>query len=84
MTKLVGITGGVGCGKTTVLEILKEITNCRVLLTDEIARDLMKKEARPILPSLIFLAKTTWICPVKSTESSFQRQFLQKRTREWS
>lgn len=43
MTKLVGITGGVGCGKTTVLEILKEITNCRVLLTDEIARDLMKK-----------------------------------------
>lgn len=84
MTKLVGITGGVGCGKTTVLEILKEITNCRVLLTDEIARDLMKKGGKAYLAIIDFLAKTTWICPVKSTESSFQRQFLQKRTREWS
>ncbi len=57
MTKLVGITGGVGCGKTTVLEILKEITNCRVLLTDEIARDLMKKGGKAYLAIIDFFGQ---------------------------
>ncbi len=38
----IGITGGVGAGKSTVLSLLKENFNCKVLLADEVAADLMK------------------------------------------
>lgn len=35
--KIIGITGGVGSGKTAVLAYIKEHYNCRVLLADELA-----------------------------------------------
>ena len=38
----IGITGGVGAGKSTVLHLLKENFNCKVLLADEVAAELMK------------------------------------------
>ena len=37
----IGITGGVGAGKSTVLTLLKENFNCKVLLADEVAANLM-------------------------------------------
>ena len=40
--KFIGITGGVGAGKSTVLDLLKENFNCKVLLADEVAAMLMK------------------------------------------
>jgi dephospho-CoA kinase len=40
--KFIGITGGVGAGKSTVLSLLKENFNCKVLLADEVAAELMK------------------------------------------
>jgi len=39
----IGITGGIGAGKSTVLSLLKENFNCKVLLADQVAADLMKK-----------------------------------------
>ncbi|MCR5580946.1 MAG: dephospho-CoA kinase [Pseudobutyrivibrio sp.] len=39
----IGITGGIGAGKSTVLSLLKENFNCRVLLADQVAADLMRK-----------------------------------------
>ncbi len=39
--KFIGITGGVGAGKSTVLTLLKENFNCKVLLADEVAAQLM-------------------------------------------
>ena len=39
----IGITGGIGAGKSAVLSLLKENFNCKVLLADEVAADLMKK-----------------------------------------
>ncbi len=39
--KFIGITGGIGAGKSTVLSLLKENFNCKVLLADEVAADLM-------------------------------------------
>ena len=33
--KLIGITGGIGAGKTAVLSLLKELCRCRVLLADD-------------------------------------------------
>ncbi len=37
-----GITGGVGAGKTEILNYLKETYACRLLLADELAHDLME------------------------------------------
>ena len=39
--KFIGITGGIGAGKSTVLSLLKENFNCRVVLADEVAAELM-------------------------------------------
>ena len=40
--KFIGITGGIGAGKSTVLSLLKENYNCKVVLADEVAAQLMK------------------------------------------
>lgn len=36
----IGITGGIGAGKTTILELIKKHYNARILSGDDIARDL--------------------------------------------
>ena len=41
--KVIGITGGVGSGKSAILSAIKETYNCKVLLADEIANALKKK-----------------------------------------
>ncbi len=40
--KIIGITGGVGAGKTTVLNILREICNCQIVMADDVAKELMQ------------------------------------------
>lgn len=40
--KLIGITGGVGAGKSTILSILKEITNCIIVMADDVAKEMMQ------------------------------------------
>ncbi len=42
--KFIGITGGVGAGKSTVLSFLKENYNCKILLADLVAKDVMKPD----------------------------------------
>ena len=39
----IGITGGVGAGKSTVLEYLKDKHNAYLILADDVAKELMKK-----------------------------------------
>lgn len=41
--KIIGITGGVGAGKSTVLNILKEICKCKIVMADDVAKNLMVK-----------------------------------------
>ncbi len=43
MMKVIGVTGGVGCGKTALLKEISERYNCRILLADEAAGELEKK-----------------------------------------
>jgi len=38
---VVGITGGVGAGKSSVLAILKEKSDCRILIADDIAKNML-------------------------------------------
>lgn len=40
---MIGITGGVGCGKSTVLNLIKENFNAFIIMADDVAKDLMKK-----------------------------------------
>ena len=40
--KFIGITGGVGAGKSAILSYLAEKTRTRVMLADEIAHELME------------------------------------------
>ncbi len=39
---IIGVTGGVGSGKSTILDILKSDYNAHIILADEVARELMK------------------------------------------
>jgi len=41
--KFIGITGGVGAGKSAVLSYLEKNSNCRILIADNIARSLYEK-----------------------------------------
>ncbi len=42
MMRFIGITGGIGAGKSTVLEYLKGHTNCKIVMADDLARALMR------------------------------------------
>ena len=38
--KIIGITGGIGCGKSTVLKLIKNQYNAYVIMADDIAKSL--------------------------------------------
>ena len=40
--KFIGVTGGVGAGKSTVLTYLQEHYHCRVVLADDLAKSMMQ------------------------------------------
>lgn len=40
--KVIGLTGGVGAGKSTILKILQETYGCQVIEADAVGHDLMK------------------------------------------
>lgn len=41
--KAIGITGGVGCGKSAIMSYLKDNYNCEIILADNAAHDVKKK-----------------------------------------
>ena len=43
MSKVIGITGGVGCGKSTVLKLLQEKLDAFVIEADKVGHIVMKK-----------------------------------------
>lgn len=52
--KVIGVTGGVGCGKTALLKELSEQLECRILFADEAAGELEKK-GQPCYEELVEL-----------------------------
>lgn len=48
--KVIGITGGVGAGKTEVLKLIEELSNCYIIRSDELAKSLEKKGEVCYLP----------------------------------
>lgn len=55
--KVIGITGGVGAGKTAVLSYISRKYNCRVILADEVAH-LVKSPGQPCYNRLVALLST--------------------------
>ncbi|MBO4374515.1 MAG: dephospho-CoA kinase [Lachnospiraceae bacterium] len=43
---VIGITGGVGAGKSSVLSILEKVSNCRLIIADEVAKKLQEPGER--------------------------------------
>ena len=41
-TRIIGVTGGVGCGKSEILSYLKKTYKCRVLLADLVAKQMQE------------------------------------------
>ncbi len=74
-TYIIGITGGVGAGKSTVLDYLKEKYDARVILADEVARELLAPgkianvEIRKIFPKELF-------CPDGSIKRKDMAEYL--------
>lgn len=53
----IGITGGVGSGKTSVLQFLERKINCKIILADEVANELKKPGRSCFFPIVDLLGK---------------------------
>ncbi len=52
--KVIGITGGVGAGKSTILEMLQKLCDCLIIKADDVAKQLMltNKDVRQYMEQL--------------------------------
>ena len=48
--KVIGITGGVGAGKSQILSYLGEHTRCRIIMADRVAHELEEPQGRCYMP----------------------------------
>ena len=55
--KVVGITGGVGSGKSLILNYIKDHYNCEIIMADDLAKDLCKKGELCYKPLVKLLGK---------------------------
>lgn len=82
--RVIGITGGIGAGKTAVLSYIKENYNCRVLLADEVGH-LVKQPGQPGYEGLVKLLGKEILQPdknidkVKMAEKIFKEESLLKQ-----
>ena len=60
--KLIGITGGVGAGKSLVLQLLQKLCRCRVLLADEAGNE-VKLPGQPCYERLVELLGRQVLAP---------------------
>ena len=60
--KLIGITGGVGAGKSLVLQLLQKHCRCRVLLADEVGNE-VKLPGQPCYERLVELLGRQVLAP---------------------
>lgn len=79
--KVIGITGGVGCGKSAILKKLKEKYSCFIFLADDAAKELEKK-GNACYESLVellgenVLGEDREIIPSKMAEAVFENPSL--------
>lgn len=82
--RVIGITGGVGAGKSTVLSMLKEICSCEVIMSDDIAKEVMAKggpltdEAQRLFGDEVYLPDGTLNKPLIASSIYGSGELLQK------
>lgn len=82
--RFIGITGGVGAGKSQVLSILEEMCNCRIVYADELAASLLQPETDDQADvfgrgSLIgYIADLDWPTPVVDSDGYLDRALMAK------
>lgn len=55
--KVIGVTGGVGAGKSTVLSYIEKSCNCRIIFSDQVANDIKLKGQSCYEPIVELLTK---------------------------
>ncbi len=55
--KVIGVTGGVGSGKSLILSFLKDNYNCEIIMADDLAKDLCRKGELCYKPLVKLLGK---------------------------
>ena len=55
--KVIGITGGVGSGKSLILNYIKDHYNCEIIMADDLAKDLCRKGELCYKPLVKLLGK---------------------------
>ena len=55
--KVIGVTGGVGAGKSTVLNYIEKSCNCRIIFSDQVANDIKLKGQSCYEPIVELLSK---------------------------
>ena len=84
---VIGITGGVGAGKTKILTYLSEHYSCRIILADEVANQL-KEPGQKCYEEIVTLLGTQILKPdgtidrLKMAERIFSDQELLRRVNE--
>lgn len=84
---VIGITGGVGAGKTKILTYLSEHYSCRIILADEVANQL-KEPGQKCYEEIVTLLGTQILKPdgtidrLKMAERIFSNQELLQRVNE--
>ena len=56
--KIIGVTGGVGSGKTELLHYIEKNSRCRILLADEASHEVMQKGGRIYEPLVALLGSS--------------------------
>ena len=56
--KIIGVTGGVGSGKTELLHYIEKNYRCRILLADEASHEVMQKGGRIYGPLVALLGSS--------------------------
>lgn len=72
--KIIGITGGVGSGKTELLRYIRENYSCRILLSDEAAHEVTKKGGRIYEPLVQLLLQYPAPAPQEEREKTSEQE----------
>ena len=77
--KVIGLTGGIGAGKTQILNYLNDKYGASICQADEVAKNFRKKGLRYMMRSLHILEKRFWTKRARSTEVNWQISFLRMK-----
>ena len=73
--KVIGVTGGVGSGKSLILSFLKDNYNCEIIMADDLANDLCRKGELCYKPLVKLLGKSA-LGPDKEIDKRVMAQMI--------